>query len=274
MTAHAMSGDREKSLAAGMNDHITKPIDSGALHKVLKRWLRHRAESAPKSRPQPKVVPPGELATLPELPGIDRGEALKVLNHKEELFVKMLYEFRKSFGTLPTMLRQWAGEGRWKEIGEKAHTVKGVSNYIGSFEVMRAAEKLEKAVRNSEREGAGECLTAFIHSLDHVLSSLSLLPQPAEELVPATESPAAAFLIKLEEVEEGLQEMIVLLQRGELAAEEQLATVARLLENTPFAETLRELAGHIEDIEYERAVEAAKALLELLRQSAGKGHGH
>jgi two-component system sensor histidine kinase/response regulator len=85
MTAHAMTGDRDKSLAAGMNDHITKPIDSGALHKVLKRWLRHRAESALISRSQPKARPPGEIAVLPELPGINRSEALKVLNHKDEL---------------------------------------------------------------------------------------------------------------------------------------------------------------------------------------------
>ncbi len=273
MTAHAMTGDREKSLAAGMNDHITKPIDSPALHKVLKRWLRHRAGFLPSSPPVPKVVLPRELAALPELPGIDRVEALKVLNHKDELFVKMLYDFRKSFGTLPTMLRHWAGEGRWEEIGEKAHTVKGVSSYIGSFEVMRAAEKLEKAVRNDERELAGECLTEFIHVLDRILSSLSSLPELREELAPATETPAATVLVKFEEIEEGLLEMIVLLQRGELAAEEQLATVARQLENTPFAEFLRELTGFIEDIEYERAVEAAKALLELLRQTAGNGHG-
>jgi two-component system, sensor histidine kinase and response regulator len=273
MTAHAMTGDRDKSLAAGMNDHITKPIDSGALQKVLKRWLRHRADLLPISRTAPKAAPPGELAVLPELAGIDRGEALKVLNHKDELFVKMLYEFRKSFGTLPTMLRQWAGEGRWKEIGEKAHTVKGVSSYVGSFELMRAAEKVENAVRHSEREGAGACLTEFIHVLDRVLSSLSSLPEPREELASVMEVPASVFFIKLEEVEEGLRELIVLLQRGELAAEEQLAMVAGQLENTPFAEALRELAGLIEDIEYERAVEAAKALLELLRQSAGNGHG-
>ena len=39
MTANAMSGDREKSLAAGMNDHITKPIDCGELYTTLRRWM-------------------------------------------------------------------------------------------------------------------------------------------------------------------------------------------------------------------------------------------
>ena len=39
MTAHAMTGDREKSLAAGMNDHITKPIDPDVLYRALKQWI-------------------------------------------------------------------------------------------------------------------------------------------------------------------------------------------------------------------------------------------
>ena len=271
MTAHAMTGDREKSLAAGMNDHITKPIDTAALYKVLKRWLRHRVMLSP-TPAAPGPAPEDELAGLPELPGIDRVEALRVLNSKADLFVKMLYDFRKNFGTLPTMLRQWAAAGDWEEIGKRAHTVKGVSGYIGSVELQRSAERLENMVRNDEREGAGECLTAFIHVLDQILSSLSALPVRREDQA-AVPPAAEATIIRLEEVEEALREMIVLLQRGELAAEERLETVAGLLENTRFAEPLRELAGLVEDIEYERAVEAARELLYLLRQTAGNGDG-
>ncbi len=272
MTAHAMTGDREKSLAAGMNDHITKPIDTAALYKVLKRWLRHRVKLSPAAAAAVPAADEGDLAGLPELPGIDRIEALRVLNNKGDLFVKMLYDFRKNFGTLPTMLRQWAAAGEWEEIGKRAHTVKGVSGYIGSVELQRSAERLENMVRNDEREGAGECLTVFIHVLDQILSSLSALPVRREDQAAAPLG-AEATIIRLEEVEEALREMIVLLQRGELAAEERLETVAGLLENTRFAEPLRELAGLVEDIEYERAVEAARELLDLLRQTAGYGDG-
>ena len=42
MTAHAMSGDREKSLAAGMNAHITKPIVLNELFETLNHWIKHK----------------------------------------------------------------------------------------------------------------------------------------------------------------------------------------------------------------------------------------
>ena len=47
MTAHAISGDREKSLAAGMNDHVTKPIDPAQLFGTLARWLSRKEERRP-----------------------------------------------------------------------------------------------------------------------------------------------------------------------------------------------------------------------------------
>jgi len=47
MTAHAMAGDREKSLAAGMNDHVTKPIDPDELFSALVRWIKPGERGVP-----------------------------------------------------------------------------------------------------------------------------------------------------------------------------------------------------------------------------------
>jgi two-component system sensor histidine kinase/response regulator len=269
MTAHAMAGDKEKSLAAGMNDHITKPIDASALHKTLSKWLRGKKTTAKTEEPPPALAAPAAAAlSLPHLPGIDQAEALKILNNKTALFVKMLYDFQKNFSSLPNLLRQWSVAGKWSDIERKAHTIKGVSGYIGSFSLLRAAEQLENALRNEQREAAVQHLSIFINALDDILSSLSMLPAREEERTPANvDTPLRD--VRFEDVEEPLCNLITQLQRGELAAEEQFIVVEKLLSGTGFDKQVQELADLIEDIEYESAAEISKFLLAVLRQKMG-----
>ncbi len=271
MTAHAMTGDKEKSLAAGMNDHITKPIDATALSEALKKWLRRKKTPGGhgKKPQEASATAVNGLVALPHLPGIDQEEALKILNNKTDLFVKMLYDFKKNFASLPTLLRELSVAGNWSDIERKAHTIKGVAGYIGSFALMRAAEQLENALRNDEQqEAAVQHLTTFIQALDDILSSLSTLP--ARENTTLPEKPdAPTATIRFEEVQDALQILNGHLQRGELAAEEQLVAIEKLLAGTGFEKQLRELADLIEDIEYEGAVERVKALLATLRQISG-----
>ena len=51
MTAHAMAGDEEKSLAAGMNGHVTKPIDPDQLFAALQKWILPREKRAADRQP-------------------------------------------------------------------------------------------------------------------------------------------------------------------------------------------------------------------------------
>ncbi len=60
MTAHAMDGDREKSLAAGMNEHITKPIDQATLYQTLKNWIAEKPL---------ETIPPTRNKRTTDLPG-------------------------------------------------------------------------------------------------------------------------------------------------------------------------------------------------------------
>ena len=57
MTAHAMAGDEDKSLQAGMNGHVTKPIDPDQLFATLQKWIQPREEAGRKSKPVVSVEP-------------------------------------------------------------------------------------------------------------------------------------------------------------------------------------------------------------------------
>jgi two-component system, sensor histidine kinase and response regulator len=265
MTAHAMTGDRDKSLAAGMNDHITKPIDSAVLYRALKRWIKGRGTAALGHLVEP---PPTDILAdglpLPELPGIDRAEALRILNYKTDLFVKMLYDFRNNYGSLPTILREMSVAGQWSEIQKKAHAIKGVAGYIGSLRLRQAAAALEDSLRSGLREEAVKHLATFIDTLDNLLSSLAALPVVVKQQ-PQSEPAAAAPAAEGKELEQSLRRLIDQLRRGELAAEQRFAEVEKLLAGSGFEEQLETIADLIDDIEYRKAATQAALLLKLVR---------
>ncbi len=270
MTAHAMSGDRDKSLAAGMNDHLTKPIDQAKLFRALKKWLPQpqpgRTMDVP--RKTEHAVPPDRL-DLPRLPGIDQEQALKTLDYNTALFLKMLHNFKTCYGSLPDQLRELAAAGDWREIQRLAHSVKGVAGYIGSSELLETALELENALRNDERELAAQHLDAFTETVDGVLSTLSLLP--ATETGSTNPSSADTATITHgavdKEATEALRALIGQLKRGEASAEEQCEKVREYLSGTAFEAQLHKVANLIDEIEYERAAESARILLETIIKS-------
>ncbi len=269
MTAHAMAGDREKSLAAGMNDHITKPIDQNELYHCLKERIPPRQPGAPERSGGKETASPSDGLDLPFLSGIDQAAALKVLNNNGGLFVKMLYDFRKSFGSLPSLMREWSEAGNWKEIEKQAHTIKGIAGYIGSPSLTKAAQRLEDSLKNTKRKGKKHHLAPFIELLEHILSSLSALP-PAEEIVPNPEK-AAAGTLDTTAAASSLRGLCEQLKRGEAAAEERFVRLRELLTGCGFDGQLQHIAELIDDIEYEEAAVSVQDLLVVLEQRGGDG---
>jgi signal transduction histidine kinase/PleD family two-component response regulator len=97
MTAHAMRGDREESLAAGMNDHLTKPIDPDTLYEALLRWI-----PAGDYQPENMAADAGEedTATLPFLEGIDSARGLANHMRRPAFYRRILAQFNREFGAV------------------------------------------------------------------------------------------------------------------------------------------------------------------------------
>jgi two-component system sensor histidine kinase/response regulator len=267
MTAHAMTGDREKSLAAGMNDHITKPLNPQDLYRTLRRWLTPGTTSTATASTGLEEKESGKkVAWLPDLPGIDLQEALNILGNKQELLLKMLHEFRRNNSLLPTRLRELSQEGNWPEIQHWAHTIKGVAGYLGAKKLQQTSEGLETALSRGRQEDSVVLLVEFIDSLDSVLSALAELPPIPGKSKPHPDRQAAGSATP-SEVEKHLQTLIEHLHKGEFAAEEQFSELAELLTGTGYDDRLEIICDLIEDVEYESAAEQSRKLLELFRQN-------
>jgi CheY-like chemotaxis protein len=165
MTAHAMSGDRERSLDAGMNDHLTKPISPKVLEETLLRWMTTRAAAQPTIDTQPTSAPSSPDDIPEQLAPFDIPAALQRANGKPNLLRKMLLSFREQFKSAASELRQKIAEGKTEEAGRLAHSLKGVAATLEAKDLANAAAGVENAIR----EGVVEGLKALIETMEAAL---------------------------------------------------------------------------------------------------------
>jgi two-component system sensor histidine kinase/response regulator len=104
MTAHAMAGDEQKSIEAGMNDHVTKPIEPDQLFATLQKWIKPVPErAAVKKLPILDATFESDQAVLNEyelpefLPGFDLAAGLLRLIGNKRLYRKLLLDFGANY---------------------------------------------------------------------------------------------------------------------------------------------------------------------------------
>ncbi|MBL8508771.1 MAG: Hpt domain-containing protein [Chitinimonas sp.] len=182
MTAHALSGDRERCIAAGMNDYLTKPLDHDLLCAMLARWMGRVPQAAAVGQAEADNVLP-----LPVFPGIDLAVGLRRLNNRRERYFSILGNFRRNHAGTAQGIVQAAQAGEHEEVHRIAHTLKSVADYMGASELTRLALALELASAEPEHDYSEE-LQAFVAALQALMQALdSVFPTatnpPIEETV-------------------------------------------------------------------------------------------
>ncbi len=167
MTAHAMHEEKQRCLAAGMQDHIAKPIDLEALIASLQRWIGPEALArAARRLPDrgtahgPATVAPrrraGDGALPPDLPGIDLPDGLTRCGGDAALYRDLLGQFHRAYGDVAIEVERMCAAGDLGKAGALVHTVKGAAANLGMQEVAAAAGALEKALAPAGRARAAE----------------------------------------------------------------------------------------------------------------------
>ncbi len=261
MTAHAMVGDREKSLTAGMNDHVNKPVEPAVLYATLQRWIPARqvgVTPAPAFPAEEDSEHCAEFEQLPDMPGIDKVKGLRSLNNKARLFLTMLHDFRVNFSGTPKIIRQWAAAGAWQETRAKVHTIRGVAGYIGASRLLESAGALEDALKSKKIDEATTLLPSFLAALDEALNSLASLPE--RKAAPKKPPGLAQKGFDPRGCREKLEILIRKLRQGELVPDELITEIETELSDQYKAQATR-LVELLDDIEYEAAAGVAAEIL-------------
>ncbi|MHC1741814.1 MAG: response regulator [Syntrophobacteraceae bacterium] len=174
MTAHAMRGDRELCLEAGMDDYITKPIDRRELLVTLRKWVK---PGDPNSSLEDDVGyrlekdVPAVVAILKEVggrAGVDVEEALERFGGDESLFEKVFTSLLDTFPNLIPELRDELKRGETQAAAMRVHTLKGVAGNLSAKPLFEAARELEQIIR----DGQESSLEQSVYRVDALLGGL------------------------------------------------------------------------------------------------------
>lgn len=146
MTARALEGDRDRCLAAGMNDYVSKPVEPKALETVLRKWLPERTDEGSRD----------------SLVIWDRAGMLDRFLGDEELVATIMTEFLKDMPRQIEVLQDLLESGDVTGATRQAHVIKGMAANMGGEALQAAAREMERADSLDHiRARIGELVGAF-----------------------------------------------------------------------------------------------------------------
>ena len=168
LTAHALEGDRERCLAAGMDDYLAKPLRRRDLTRALERWL-----PAP-----PPTVTAKQPAPSPE-PAFDRSRFLQEVEQNTALVRRMASLYFEHAPQLRDHIRASVRAGDWSAVEKPLHKLKGSLSQFAATHAVACTQRLEDAARHRDPERAASLsaqleteLNRFDAELRHFLHEL------------------------------------------------------------------------------------------------------
>jgi CheY-like chemotaxis protein len=257
MTAHAMADERERCMAAGMNDHIAKPIEPQALFRTLGHWL-NRAPQAP-------TVADDEH--LPEIAGLDAVSGLKRVAGNRRLYLDLLRQFAAKYRQADERIAAALDAGDRPGAERHAHTLKGVAGNLGLLAVLDAATAVEAAIRDGG-ESAAPLLKLKAELAGAVTTLESALAVPSERPDGAARAPDA-------DTERHARRIGALLAESDGSSldylEKHKTTICALFSNGDYAAFERAVNDFEFETAHERLQQAATAhAIDLLANVTGR----
>jgi len=197
MTANVMSGDRQRCLDAGMNDHVAKPIEPEDLWAALLKWIAPRHAIVELAKAPSAATAPNTLAI--KITGLDTDTGLRRVLGKESRYLSMLRKFASGQRLVIIEINKALAAGDSKTAERIAHTAKSVAGNIGASQVQALAAAVESAIH--ARAPA-----------EHIELALDALKLPLSQLLVALEQQLPAEPAHL-------QVSVDLVQLGKVSAE-------------------------------------------------------
>ena len=270
MTAHAMEEERQRCLAAGMDDHIAKPIDPAVLYQTLSRWIKPREveadaepkpfRQAPQSTPQP-LITKTPFEQLPDtLPPFNLVAAEARMGGARDLLRQVIVSFHSSYAGVNAEFDKLLNENRLDELLLLAHTLKGLAATLGATTLSDAAAALENALRSGRISEVPSLIGTLKAELAPALAAAARIA-PMTGAEPGGGLPSAAgSVFDRDEVNRLVVELETLLAKNSVRANKVLMALRELLAGYNLDSYLNALTVALDRFDF-RGAERALAVL-------------
>jgi CheY-like chemotaxis protein len=246
MTAHAMDAERQRCFDAGMDDHLSKPIDPERLVGALNHWIKPGSVTEPLP-----VAPAAETAVddtvLPDdLPPFDIKAALVRVNGKRRLLKRLMLGFAETYADAGSELRRLVGTGALAEAGRLAHTMRGVAGSLEARALFEATKDLEALCAQGGPQDFAPLLAAIDTHLAAALAAVGTLETPVPVIV--AKGPARA--VDFAAVRAAIDDLKPLLDRKSLSARKRFQALRGLLEGGSFDAELAAIGKALDALDF------------------------
>lgn len=194
MTAHALVEERKKCAAAGMDAHISKPVDSRELISKLNSYI---SPDAPTSKPETSVedqvietktnnnesTDMDDTQQTPSSDQVNADDDLKYYDLEEvktrlmlpeDILFSLVERFIESYGSIATDIADAVSENKFKEAAEKAHSAKGVSGSLGATVLYEKCTEVEGFLRNDKIDELRSAMPEFVTIAERTIAVMKV----------------------------------------------------------------------------------------------------
>ncbi len=267
MTAHAMSGDREISLAAGMNDHITKPIEPNELFATLEKWVTPDTWKNPASAKRDVASEPDTEDKLLSLVSVDTEMGLRRVVGNKKTYIKILLAFYTGNQNAIASLHDEIENDDWLAATRLAHTMKGVAGTIGATQLFEVAASLEQACKSEDSDSAMKKLKHVEVQLKSVLAELKPLVDRETERASNAGKGGGEEKLNSDVITELLNELVELLESDLVAAMAKSEALGVQIAGSTVVNQYQALTQSLEQFDTDGALTALKKMADALHIS-------
>lgn len=246
LTANAMSDDEEKSIAAGMNAHLAKPIDPQQLKNMLGLFLNTPQKTSESGSDSMTLSQEGESLSIP---GIDVDAALKRMGGDKEQYLYLLNHFLLHNSNSANQFEQYINDGDLSSLQAQAHSLKGASSTLGLTHIHNLSAQLEK-ISDTHSILTKALLTHLAQRFNELQNSIELY---ADSIKEEESSGLPSNAEASDELKKQLRNLQALTASGDVASIELSGSLKSAADGTPFQNTATEICNLMEAFDFEEA---------------------